>query len=114
SSCRCGQWHLLARRRTVTTRAAVIDVQLKAQWFTNVGYRYDMILDGETIVSRSRDPEHEAGRALHSRGLRGRFCTIDFATGQPRMILNIESAARLRVIERADGGLTVGPYQLMS
>ena len=40
----------------MNTRAATIDVRLNAIWVENVGYRYDVILDGETIVSKSRDP----------------------------------------------------------
>ena len=81
-----------------------IDVQLRAKWIENVGYRYYLILAGETIVSRSRDPEHDAARVLHGRGLGGKFRTIDFNTGRPRMILDIGKAARLRVVERDDGG----------
>jgi hypothetical protein len=91
-----------------------IDVQLRAEWIISVGYRYDVFLDGEAIVSRSRDPEHDAARALLARGLRGTFRTIDFVTGRHRMTLDIAKAARLRSIERDEGGLTVGPYQPMS
>jgi len=93
---------------------STIDVRLKPAWIENVGYRYDVILDGETIVRRSRDPEHDAARALHARGRRGCFRTIDFFTGRPRMILDIEKAAKLRIIERDDTGLTVVPYRPMS
>ena len=92
-----------------------IDVRLRAEWVENVGYRYDVLLDGEVIVRRSRDPEHDAARALHARGLRGRFRTIDFSTGRPRMILDIEKAARLRTVERDDRRLPiVVPYRPMS
>jgi hypothetical protein len=92
-----------------------LDVQLKAEWIAGVGYRYDVLLDGETIVRRSRDPEFDAARVLHSRGLRGRFRTIDFVTGRPRMVLDIERAARLRTIERADAGPpVVGRYRPLS
>ena len=73
-----------------------------------------MLLGGEVIVRRSRDPEHDAARVLHARGLRGRFRTIDFRTGKPRMILDIEKAAKLRTVERDTGGLTVVPYRPMS
>ena len=91
-----------------------IDVELRAEWVRNVGYRYDVLLDGDTIVRQSRDPEHEAARVLHARGLRGQFRTIDFNTGRPRMILDIEKAANLRTIERNAGGPTVEPYRPMS
>jgi hypothetical protein len=92
-----------------------IDVLLRPQWVARVGYRYDVILDGEVIVSRSRDPEYDAARVLRDRGHRGRFRTIDFNTGRPRMILDIEKAAKLRTVERdAAGPPTVGLYRPMS
>jgi hypothetical protein len=34
---------------------STIDVRLKSAWIKNVRYRYDVILDGETIVRRSRE-----------------------------------------------------------
>ncbi len=81
-----------------------IDVQLRAEWVKGVGYRYDVLLDGEVIVHRSRDPEHDAAHVLQARGLRGRFRTIDFRTGRPRMELDIERTAGLCTIDRADKG----------
>lgn len=91
-----------------------IDVRLRPEWIEAVGYRYDVLLDGEIIVCRSRDPEHDAARVLHGRGLRGRFRTMDFRTGMPRMILDIEKAAKLRTIERNDSGLIMVPYRPMA
>ena len=81
-----------------------LDVRLRAEWIVGVGYRYDVLLDGEIIVSRSRDPEYDAARVLQTRGLRGKFRTIDFRTGKARMILDIEKAARLKTVERDRGG----------
>jgi hypothetical protein len=92
----------------------VIDVRLRPEWVERVGYRYDVLLDGEIIVRRSRDPEYDAARVLHGRDLRGRFRTIDFNTGNPRMILDIAKAAKLRTVERNDSGLIVVPYRPMS
>jgi hypothetical protein len=91
-----------------------IDIQLRPEWITRVGYRYDVLLGEEVIVRRSRDPEHDAARALHARGLAGSFRTIDFLTGKPRMIYYIEKAAKVSVIDRSDGGLVVVPYRPMS
>jgi hypothetical protein len=34
-------------------------------------YAYDVLLHGETIVSDSRDPEHDLARALLARGTKG-------------------------------------------
>src|SRR6185503_6747821 len=78
------------------------------------GYRYDVIFNGKTIVGRSTDPEYDAARALLALGHRGRFRTIDFVTSKPRMIFDIEKAARLRTVERDAGGITVGQYQPMT
>jgi len=92
-----------------------IDVQLRPTWIRRVGYRYDVILDDEVIVRQSRDPEYDTARVLHARGLRGRFRTIDFRTGEPRMILDIAKAAKLCTVERANKGPpTVGPYRPLS
>jgi hypothetical protein len=81
-----------------------IDVRLRPEWVEGAGYRYDVILGDEVIVRRSRDPEHDTARALLARGVGGRFRTIDFATGRPRMVVDVEKAARLTIIERDDRG----------
>ena len=91
-----------------------VDVELRAEWVERVGYRYDVILDGQVIVHGSRDPEFDTARVLQARGLRGRFRTIDFRTGRPRMELDIAKAAGLCTIERDDGGPIVVPYRPMS
>jgi hypothetical protein len=91
-----------------------IDVRLRAEWTIGTGYRYDVLLGDEVIVSRSRDPEHDAARVLRARGLRGRLRTIDFTKGRHRMTLDIEKAAGLRVVERDRGGITVEPYLPLS
>ena len=91
-----------------------IDVQLRSEWIASIGYRYDVLLDSEVIVRRSRDPAHDAARALLARGYRGRFRTIDFVTGKPRMTHDIGKAAKLRTVERDDGGIVVMRYRPMS
>src|SRR4051794_38976808 len=37
-----------------------IELRPRAEWVENVGYRYDVLLDGEIIVHGSRDPEYDA------------------------------------------------------
>jgi hypothetical protein len=91
-----------------------IDAHLRREWIANVGYRYEVLLNGDVIVCGSRDPEHDAARALRARRLRGRFRAVDFRTGTPRMILDIDKAARLRTVERGDTGLIVVPHRPMS
>jgi hypothetical protein len=51
---------------------------------------YDMILDGEIIVSRSCDPEHDGARVLKARGITGTFRIIDAKTGMHRMTVDID------------------------
>jgi len=97
-----------------TGSAIVVDVRLRSEWIAKVGYRYDVLLGDEVIVRRSRDPGHDAARALLALGHRGRFRTIDFRTGMPRMSYDIEKAARLSIIERNDTGLVIVPYRRMS
>ena len=91
-----------------------IDVRLRAVPVERVGYRHDVLLGGEVIIRRSRDPEYDAARVLHARGLGGRFRTIDVRTGRPRMILDIAKAAKLATIERNDSAPIVVPYRPMS
>ena len=41
------------------------------------GYRYSVIYDGKLLVSRSRDPEFDAARALVAKGLTGTLTLCD-------------------------------------
>jgi hypothetical protein len=93
---------------------SAIDVRLKPEWVEGVGYRYDVLLGDEVIVRRSRDPEHDTARALLARGVGGRLRTIDFATGRPRMIVDIAKAARVTIVERDDGGLALVAHHPMT
>ena len=63
------------------------------------GYRYSVICRGELIVDRSRDPECDAARALLARGYTGKLTLLDGKTGKPRIIIDIEKAAKLTVEE---------------
>lgn len=54
-------------------------------------YTYDILLDGDVIVADSRDPEHDAARALLARGIKGEAeLAVDC---KPRSRINIEKAA---------------------
>jgi len=70
----------------------------KAHWFA-----YDVLLDGEVIISNSRDPEPDLARALAGRGYNGFVDVIDARTGQPRARVSIENAARIETIEGPSG-----------
>jgi hypothetical protein len=71
------------------------------------GYLYSVISDGELLVSRSRDPEFDAARALLAKGITGKLTLLDGRTGKPRTIIDIEKAADLTVREESRNGLRV-------
>ena len=56
-------------------------------------YAYDVVFGGDTIVSNSRDPEHDLARALLARGIKG-LVEVRDRTGKPRSLVNIEEAAK--------------------
>jgi hypothetical protein len=57
-------------------------------------YAYEVLLDGETIVSDSRDPEHDLARTLLARGITGVVEVVDGRTGIARSRVNVEKAAK--------------------
>lgn len=61
------------------------------------GQRWQVTIDGQILIDRARDPEHEAARLLLARGLTGRMLT--YVGGRPSMILSIEAAAGFTIIE---------------
>ena len=63
------------------------------------GYVYSVIYDGRLLVSRSLDPECDAARALLAQGVTGKLTLLDGKTGKPRIIIDIEKAAKLTVEE---------------
>ena len=65
------------------------------------------MFEGETIITGSRDPEHDLARALLSRGITGRVTMHDGNTGKPRTLINIEKAATSGALT-AMGSPTVG------
>jgi hypothetical protein len=73
-------------------------------------YAYDVLLDGEVIVSNSRDPECDLARALLARSIKGIVTVLDGRKGTPRTRVNIEKAAMLRVTEENRDGLRYRKY----
>jgi hypothetical protein len=63
---------------------------------------YSVIFQGKLLVDRSGDPECDAARALLVQGFTGKLTLCDGKTGIPRTIIDIEKAARLRVVETAN------------
>jgi hypothetical protein len=64
-----------------------------------------VVRGGKLLVESSRDPECDAARALLTRGITGVLTLCDGKTGNPRTIIDIEKAAKLRVSERNRDGL---------
>lgn len=58
----------------------------------------------EVIVGSSRDPEHEAARALLARGVSGRLETWRIGASAPAMLLDVEQAAGRVTEENAARG----------
>jgi hypothetical protein len=84
-------------------------------WTTELGAqgfpysdRYNVTLDGELLVKRSRDPECDAARVLVAKGITGKLTMLDGNTGKPRTIVNIEKAAKVCVKE---GPLRFAPHE---
>ena len=59
--------------------------------------RYSVLFEGKLLVERSRDPECDAARVLLARGYTGTLHMLDGKTGEPRTIIDIEKAAKLRL-----------------
>ena len=72
---------------------------------TDTGARYRVTYKNEVLLESSRDPEHDAARALINNGITGTQETwrqgATFATTR----LDIEDAARWRIIEGSSRGL---------
>ena len=79
-----------------------ITAKLFPAWRPELGAytdKYNVVLAGQIIVERSRDPETDLARALLERGHTGKVTLLDGETGKPRVIIDIESAAKVRTVE---------------
>jgi hypothetical protein len=47
-----------------------------------------VLFDGKLLVERSKDPEHDATRALVAKGISGKLTMLDGKTGIPRTIID--------------------------
>ena len=81
----------------------MLRARLHPIWKAKVGYRWSVIFRGKLLVERFRDPECDAARALLAKGFTGEFMLLDGETGKPRMIIDIERAARLTTEEGPKG-----------
>ena len=65
------------------------------------GYLYNVTLDGELVLERSRDPECDLARFLLSRGIAGKVTMHDGKTGKPRTIVDIGKASKVYADDNA-------------
>jgi hypothetical protein len=73
---------------------------------THRGVSWDVLLDGAAIVTGSRDPEHDACRALLAMGITGPVRFIDGRTGRHRStIASIAAGAQWRMADEDARGL---------
>ena len=68
-------------------------------------YVYDVVFEGETIVTGSPDPDSDLARVLLARGITGKV-----RLGGARTIIDIEAAAKLRTAETSDRRSRFVPY----
>lgn len=69
--------------------------------------RYAVVVDGQTLVERSRDPEHDVARLLLSQGITGRCQFVDGLTGSLRLSFDIAAFAATAIEEGPNGPRTV-------
>jgi hypothetical protein len=95
-----GGWQFLKRLLAARRRAG-----------GNAGYLYNVTLDGERVLERSRDPETDLARVLLGRGITGMVAVHDGKTGKVRTRVNVEKAAKVRVSEENRAGLRWRKYR---
>jgi hypothetical protein len=60
------------------------------------GYLCNVMIDGDLVLERSRDPECDLARVLQSRGISGQVTVLDGNTGKARSIVNVDRLAKSR------------------
>jgi hypothetical protein len=75
------------------------------------GDRWRVLHDGIVIIESSRDPEHDAARALEALGLTGTIETRHVGSTVVSMRLDIVTAVRRTVIEGDRSGPRFGPWR---
>jgi hypothetical protein len=85
-----------------TLAAPSIALTLRRMSLSRRGYLYEVVLDGEVIVSSSRDPEYDACRELLKRGRRG-IAIFSRPGVAPHFWADVERGAQLMTKESAWG-----------
>jgi hypothetical protein len=66
--------------------------------------KWNATLRDEPLLTRVRDPEHDACRALLARGITGKVTFVHKATGMAGLSMDIEKGSGLTVRENTDTG----------
>ena len=66
---------------------------------------------GETLIESARDPEYEACRALLAKGVKGKMVTYSPGSLVARMRIDIETGAKLTILETAKAGPRAARYR---
>lgn len=72
--------------------------------------KWDVLFNGDLLISRHHDPEHAACRALLARGLTGKVAFVH-TNGMAGMTMDIEKGAGLTVSENEHHGPYFTQYQ---
>jgi hypothetical protein len=79
-------------------------VEIELTHNTSSGARFRVTHLGETLIESARDPEYEACRALLAKGIKGKMVTYSRGSLVTRMRIDIETGAKLTIIENAKEG----------
>lgn len=86
---------------STTGAIAIHRIEIKRTHWTSSGARFEVTHNGKTLIESSRDPEHDACRALLAKGLTGTLETYHPGGTVARMRLDIERGAKLGINESA-------------
>ena len=79
-------------------------IEIEHTHYASTGARYRVTYLGETLIESARDPEYEACRALLAKGVKGKMVTYSPGSLVARMRIDIETGAKLTIIENAKEG----------
>jgi hypothetical protein len=79
-------------------------VEIELTHYTSSGARFRVTYLGKTLIESARDPEHEACRALLAQGIKGKLVTYSPGSLVARMRIDIETGAKLTIIENVEEG----------
>lgn len=92
-------------------RLSVIVLQLRPGDIGHKGRRWDLLLDGEVIVSGSLVPGYDAARVLQARGLTGSFQVLGVDGRVSMTYPDIEIAAKYTIAENEKHGPRLVKYR---